>query len=122
MLTDAGYIGGFIFYIGATLVALVLFNVWFMPRASLGLRLLISLPIAAVLITPAYIDPEATTFAPALVVSAFRWLSEDLDAAMHSLRPLALFTGLAFAIGVVAFVADALRRRERHDPDHDLSP
>jgi hypothetical protein len=40
---------------------------------------------------------------------------------MHSLRPLALFTGLAFAVGVVAFVGDVLRRRGRHDPDHDLS-
>lgn len=120
MLTESGYQGALIVYIGAALMALALFNVWFLPRASVGLRLLITLPLAALLLTPAYIDPEAATLAPAVVVTGFRWLSLGIDEAMHSLRPLLLFTGVSFVLGLTVFAVGALRRRrprEASQPD-----
>ena len=113
MLTDTGYYGAFAVYLTAAFAALVLFNLWFLPRASLGLRALLSLPLASLLMTPAYLDPEAGTLAPALIVTAFQWLITDADAAAHALRPLVLFTGIALAVGCVLFLGDLSRRRRR---------
>lgn len=119
MLTDTGYTGAFAVYLGAAVLALVLFNLWFLPRASRGLRVLLTLPIAALLMTPAYIAPDADTLAPALVVTAFRWLIDGREAAEHALRPLALFTGVGLVVGLVAFVVSTLRgRRQAAEPVH----
>jgi len=122
VLTDTGYFGGFVVYIGATLIALALFNAWFLRGRSWGLRALVSLPIAGLLLTPAYIAPDAETLAPALIVTAFRWLIDGPEAAAHALRPLALFSGLGTLVGVLACALGLLRRRRsRRDPALDLS-
>ncbi|MDP5069877.1 MAG: hypothetical protein NWQ45_03165 [Congregibacter sp.] len=109
MLTDSGYMSALIIYVLAALAAVVLMNVWLLRGRSLGVKALWSLPVLSLLLTPAYIQPEAETFAPALVVLAFQWLSEGKEAAAHALRPLLLFTSVALGLGVVAAL-ERLRR------------
>ena len=123
MLTETGYTGALIIYVLATLAALILFNVWFLRRAHWGLRCLLSLPLAALLLTPAYIRPDAITLAPALIVALFQGFSQGPEAAEHAVRPLLLFTAAALVAGFVLFlVAKLLRRRaEAPDPELDLS-
>lgn len=114
MLTEEGYFAGLVIYAGAALLALLLFNLWFLRGRSAALRLLLSLPLAGLLLTPALIQPEADTFAPAVVVVAFQWLSQGPDAAAHALRPLVLFTGSALGLGILsAFLLIVLRRKPR---------
>ena len=104
MLTETGYLGGLFVYGGAALVALVLFNLWMLRGARWGVRCLVTFPLAALLLTPAYIEAGAETLAPALVVAAFQWLNDGAEAAAHATRPLLVFTALALAIGLLAFV------------------
>jgi hypothetical protein len=100
MLTETGYTGGLVVYCVSAVLAVLLMNLWLLRGRSTALRLLLSLPVAALLLTPAYIQPGADTLAPALVVVAFQWLSQGPEAAQHALSPLLLFTGAAASIGV----------------------
>ncbi|MEE4277257.1 MAG: hypothetical protein V2I82_02175 [Halieaceae bacterium] len=111
MLTETGYSGALAVYLIAALLAIVLINLWLLSRSSLGLRALVTLPLAALLLTPAYIDAGADTLAPALVVAVFQAFSQGLEAADHSLRPLLLFTGVGAGVGAAAFLLDFWRRR-----------
>jgi hypothetical protein len=118
VLTEGGYFVALSVYILSALLALVLLNLWLLRGRGLGLRLLISLPLAALLLTPAYIQPGAETLAPALVVLAFQWLSLGPEAAEHALRPLALFTGASFALGLLGAMLLLWRnpRGEQEEP------
>jgi hypothetical protein len=111
VLTESGYLWALIVYIASALFALVLFNLWFLKGRSLALRVLLSFPLAALLFTPAYIEPDAETFAPALIVAAFQWLSQGPEFAEHALRPLALFSGVGLGAGLL--MAGVLTVRER---------
>ncbi|MFK7831150.1 MAG: hypothetical protein AB8B57_15360 [Congregibacter sp.] len=116
MLTEDGYFAGLMVYIGAALLALLLFNWWLLRGRSAALRLLLTLPLGALLLTPALIQPGADTFAPALIVVAFQWLSQGPEAAEHALRPLGLFTGSALALGVLCALVLILLRRGKQSP------
>lgn len=111
MLTDSGYYTGLAVYVTSGLLALALINLVFLRPVRWGTRCLVTLPLAALLLTPAYIAAGATTFAPALVVAAFQWLSAGPEAAEHALRPLALFFGVALAAGFLAFLLSMLLAR-----------
>ena len=111
MLTESGYHAGLAVYVAAALCALLLFNFWWLRGARWGTRCLFTLPLGALLLTPAYIAAGADTFAPALVVVAFQWLSAGPDAAAHALRPLGLFTGVAFGAGLLAYAVSAVLSR-----------
>jgi hypothetical protein len=94
-------------------VALPLAARWLLPRAGIGLRLVIVLPLAALLLTPAYIQPGADTLAPALVVALFQFMGEGAAGAQHALRPLGLLSAAALLLGVIAWLLLALRERRR---------
>ncbi|MEM6483740.1 MAG: hypothetical protein AAF662_01970 [Pseudomonadota bacterium] len=119
MLTEEGYQLGIAVYIGSALLALVLFNLWFLRNSSLRIRLLFSLPIAALLLTPALIEPGAKTLAPALVVAAFQFLNhgpeQGFEMAQHATRPLGLFTGGALVLGILSCALFRPRRAEPGD-------
>ena len=101
MLTEGSYQGAIWVYVLSAIFALVLFNFWMLKERSWGLRLLLTLPLATLLLTPAYIETGAETLAPALIVLAFQWLSAGQEAAQHALRPLVLFTGIALVPGAL---------------------
>lgn len=113
MLTDSGYITALGVYLISAVLALLLMNLWLLRGRGMALRVLISLPLAALLLTPAYIEPGAETFAPALIVAAFQWLAQGPEAADHAVRPLALFTGVSAAIAVCLAVIFAWLGRAR---------
>lgn len=115
MLTDEAYTWGLAIYIVSAVAALLLFNGWFLRGRSWATRLIFSLPLGALLITPALIEPGAETMAPALVVLAFQFLLNGLAAAEHAIRPLVLFTGVAFAAAVLLALVLALRSRRRSE-------
>jgi hypothetical protein len=113
MLTDSGYQLALLAYAVAALVALPLAARWLLPRAGIGLRLVIVLPLAALLLTPAYIQPGADTLAPALVVALFQFMGEGAAGAQHALRPLGLLSAAALLLGTIAWLLLALRERRR---------
>jgi hypothetical protein len=117
MLTASGYLGGLIIYCGAALLALLLFNLWFLRGARWGTRCLLVFPLAALLLTPAYYEAGADTLAPALVVAAFQWLSHGPEAAAHATRPLLVFTAVALGIGLAAFALSTLLHRGQADEE-----
>lgn len=101
MLTEQGYATALWVYGLAAVLALLLFNWWFLRGRSAALRLLLCLPLAAVLLTPAFIEAGGETLAPAAVVAGFQWFSQGPEAADHALRALLSFTASAFAVAVV---------------------
>lgn len=121
MLTDGSYNAALLAYIVSALLALVLGNLWLLSRAGWGLRALVTLPLAGLLLTPAYIDAESDTLAPALVVTAFQLLSSGPEAAGHALQPLVVFSGAGLALGLVLFVVALWRRRRDEAPDPELA-
>jgi hypothetical protein len=113
LLTDSGYFTALGVYLISAVLALLLMNLWVLRGRGMALRVLITLPLAALLLTPAYIEPGAETFAPAVIVAAFQWLAQGPEAAQHALRPLGLFTGGGFAVGVFLAVILVWRGRNR---------
>ncbi|MFT4873255.1 hypothetical protein [Congregibacter sp.] len=112
MLTETAYLSALIVYALSTLLAVALINFWLLRRLPLGLKILLSLPVLSLFLTPAFIQPEADTLAPALVVVAFQWLSQGQEAAAHALRPLLLFTGTSVVFGILlALILAWLGRR-----------
>lgn len=101
MLTESGYQTGLLVYALSALVALWLFNRWFLRRWFSGVRLLVLLPLAALLLTPAYTAPGGETMAPALVVAVFHTMTDGADAAAHALQPLTLLVGAALGLAVL---------------------
>lgn len=119
MLTESAYLTALILYALSAGIAVVLINVWLLRKRSLALKILISLPTLALLLTPALIQPEADTFAPALIVLAFQWLSLGKEAAEHALRPLLLFTAVSFGLGLVAALGVMFLRRGSSSEEED---
>ncbi|MEM1402414.1 MAG: hypothetical protein AAGG55_03710 [Pseudomonadota bacterium] len=115
MLTEGSYQGAIWVYVLSAIFALVLFNFWMLRERSWGLRTLLTLPLATLLLIPAYIEAGAETLAPALIVLAFQWLSAGQEAAEHALRPLLLFTAVALVPGVLWCLIALLFGRGRAD-------
>ena len=122
MLTEGGYTAAMTAYIVSALLILLLANLWLLPRARWGLRALLTLPLAGLLLTPAYIEADADTLAPALVVTAFQLLSSGPKAAAHALQPLAVFSGVGLALGLLSFLIALWRRPRSEEPEPDLNP
>ncbi|MFT7287148.1 MAG: hypothetical protein ACI87W_001260 [Halieaceae bacterium] len=111
MLTEGSYHTALTIYALAAFAVLLLGNLWILKGRSAGVRLLVSLPLAALFLTPAFTQPGGDTFAPAMIVLAFQWLSQGAEAATYALRALAVFTGAALLLAVV--LALLLRWRSR---------
>ncbi|TXS92966.1 hypothetical protein FV139_13505 [Parahaliea maris] len=101
MLNDQSYHIAMAAYLGAAVLALLLFAFWLRHTwrpAWIGLVVLCG---AAVLLTPAYPDAEVETLAPALIVAVFQWLTIDQAAAAHALRPLGFMLGAALVLSLL---------------------
>jgi len=101
VLNDQTYHVAMAAYLGAAVLALLLFAYWLRNSwrpAWIGLVVLCG---AALLLTPAYPDAEVESFAPALIVAVFQWLTFDQAAAAHALRPLAFMLGAALVLSLL---------------------
>lgn len=123
MLTSSGYTLALAVYVASALLALLLGNAWLLPRAGWGLRALVTLPLAGLLLTPAYIDTGADTMAPALVVTAFQMLSGGPETARQALQPLAVFSGAGLILGLLLFLLGLwLGPRDGKEPEARTDP
>ena len=113
MLTESAYNSGLILYVLVALAALLLANRWLLRALPLTLRLVLTLPLAALLLTPAYTQAGAETMAPALIVTAFQWATAGREAAEHALRPLLTMTVIGAVAGLALGAVNLLLRR-RH--------
>ena len=108
MLTDGSYLLAMATYLAAAGVALLLLAWWLRRWPLLASWLCFS--GAALLLLPAYPEPGMETLAPALVVAAFQFGTDGMEAAMHALRPLGVAL-LAAQVPGLAIGAWLRRRR-----------
>ena len=115
MLSESSYLTALYVYIGAALAMMLLLGWWL--RRSPGIALLAVLLCGALLLTPAYPRDGVETFAPALVVAAFQWVNEGMEAAMHALRPLAFLSLAAVVLALLLRLTLFRRRRGAGDEE-----
>jgi hypothetical protein len=108
MLTGGSYLLAMAIYLAAGGLALLLLAWWLRRWPLLASWLCCS--GAALLLLPAYPEPGMETMAPALIVAAFQFGTEGLEAAMHALRPLGVAL-LAAQVPGLAIGAWLRRRR-----------
>jgi hypothetical protein len=101
VLSESSYLTALYTYIGASAVML-LYTAWWLARHwRAGWVALAVLLGAAVLLTPAYPKEGVSTFAPALIVAVFQFMTEGLEGARHALRPLAAACALAVVLAIL---------------------
>jgi hypothetical protein len=101
VLSDSSYHLAIYIYTGAALAIVVYLAWWLRRHWRPGTVALVALLAAALLLTPAYPREGVTTFAPALIVAAFQWATEGVDAALHALRPLGFAAALAVVLALL---------------------
>jgi hypothetical protein len=101
VLSESSYMTALYVYIGAALATMLLLGWWLSRHWRAGTVALWVLLAGALLLTPAYPKEGVETFAPALIVAAFQFLTEGLDGAMHALRPLAFICALAVVLALL---------------------
>ena len=118
MLTESAYMTGLAVYAFTALLLLFLGNLWLLRGWSAGPRLIVTLPLAMLLLLPAYASPVDDTLAPAVVAAALGWLRDGAEGAEHALRPLLLFTGASLLFAAVLWLLLALwQRRAAAQPE-----
>ena len=116
MLTESSYLTAVYVYCGAAIVAFLVLAWWLRRHLRSFLTLALLLLTAALLLTPAYPQPGATTMAPALVVAGFELLLNGPEAAQHALKPLAIACGLALLLALLLrFTIMRPRQAEAHE-------
>ncbi len=113
MLSDSSYITAMCCYIGAALGLLICLGWWMRRRWRAVTILALSLPLAALLLTPAYPQDGVNTLAPALIVAVFQGMTAGAEEAMHALRPLVVLTAAALVTGLLILFLTRLRGRAR---------
>jgi hypothetical protein len=103
-------------YIGAALLIMLYLGWWLSRHWGAGVVALVVLLTGAVLLTPAYPRAGVETFAPALIVAVFQYLTEGLDGAMHALRPLAFMSLAAVILALLLRLTIFRGRRQRKPP------
>ena len=101
MLSESSYLMAMYCYIGAA-AAIVLYLTWWLSRHWRGGWVALAvLLLAALLLTPAFPNPDVTTYAPALIVAVFESLTNGPEAARHALKPLLVMLGLAVVAAIL---------------------
>ena len=101
MLSESSYLVALYTYIGAALAIMACLGWWLSRHWGPGTVTLAVLLAGALLLTPAYPKDGVTTFAPALIVAAFQWVTEGVDGALHALRPLAFMSTVAVVLALL---------------------
>jgi len=98
-------------YTGAAGVMLLYVGWWLGRHWRPAWVCLVVLLLAALLLTPAYPGEGIETMAPALVVFAFKYMTEGMQGAAHALRPLLFMGGAAVVISILMKVIFFRRRK-----------
>ncbi|MEM0954499.1 MAG: hypothetical protein AAGI24_10190 [Pseudomonadota bacterium] len=101
MLDTESYLNAWLAYGAATLVALGVLYVWIGARWSHSTRLGCALMLAALALAPAHPGTDVSTWAPAVFVAAFEFLTDGADAAMRPARSLLAGAGLGLAAWIL---------------------
>lgn len=101
MLSESSYLTAIYWYTGASCIVLIYMAWWLKRHWSSGAVALVVLLLAALMLTPAYPNPDVTTFAPALIVIVFETLINGPEAAQHALKPLGIMLGAAVALALL---------------------
>ena len=101
MLSESSYLTAIYIYLGAA-GALLIYLAWILSRYWRAAWVaLVVLLCAALLLTPAYPDPQISTMAPAFVVAVFEGLINGPEAAQHAIKPLGYMVGLALIVALL---------------------
>jgi hypothetical protein len=83
---------------------LLLIYYWLHSRLSSGPRVTLVLLLAALVLTPARVDLQHDTYAPALVVAVFDLLTFGSEAVLRPLKPILLTLIAALSVGLVFWI------------------
>jgi hypothetical protein len=100
MLSESSYHTAIYVYVGSACIMLLYLAWWLSRHWRMGFVALVVLPLAALLLTPAFPKPGAETMAPALIVAVFQFATEGPDAAALAIKPLVFMSGVAVLLAV----------------------
>jgi len=105
MLTEQSYMNAWLVYGLATAAALFVLNRWM--RGSIGptARIFVLSMLGGLALTPAHPDETVATWAPALIVAAFDFLTEGAEAASRMVQPLLAGQAVAFSLAILLCLA-----------------
>ncbi|MCB1708477.1 MAG: hypothetical protein KDI10_07075 [Halioglobus sp.] len=101
MLSESSYLAAMYAYIGAGLAIMLCLGWWLSRHWSAGWVALAVLLTGALLLTPAYPREGVDTFAPALIVAVFQYVTEGIEGAGHALKPLAFSSLVAVILALL---------------------
>ena len=117
MLDPDSYLNAWLAYAAATAIALATLYLWVGARWSHVTRLGWVLLLAALALAPAHPDADTRTWAPAIFVSAFEFLTHGVDAALRPMRSLFAGAGIAlFTWILIALLYRAMRSPTTDEP------
>ena len=96
MLTDTSYMYAIYIYLGSGFLLSVLLTYLIRHWLTSGIRVTLFLISLSVFLIPAYPADGVETMAPAVIVAAFQFFTNGIDAAAHAVRPLTL--GVIFSL------------------------
>lgn len=112
MLSESSYLTALYSYCAAAGMILLIMAWWLGRRWRAAWAVFTVLLLAALLLTPAHPNADTVTYAPALVVAIFEFLTNGPEAARHAIKPLtatlALASGLAIVLRLLVFRRPAI--------------
>ncbi len=116
MLDESSYLTAIYVYVGSAVIMLMYLTWWLSRHWRASWVSLVVLVLAALLLTPAYPKAGVTTMAPALIVAAFQFANNGVEAATHALRPLVFMSGMGVVIALLLNMTIFRRRRVGKPP------
>jgi hypothetical protein len=111
LLTAESYQTAWLAYVAATLGALLIMYFWTRNWIPRGLRLVLFLVLAALVLTPAHPAPDVQSWAPAIVVAGFELLTDGTEAALRPLRSVLAAEAIAVALCLLGWLLVRVTRR-----------
>jgi hypothetical protein len=116
VLDESSYLTAIYVYVGSAVIMLMYLTWWLSRHWRASWVALVVIVLAALLLTPAYPKAGVTTMAPALIVAAFQFANNGVEAAIHALRPLVFMSGMGVVIALLLNMTIFRRRRVSKAP------